>query len=58
MLTNKGRNLAAVVLKRAQTAVEVAGQGMSDEERVIFYAALDLIERNLHFISQQGIPEK
>ena len=57
MLTNKGRNLAAVVLKRAQTAVEVAGQGMSDEERMVFYTCLDRIERHLNSISQQGIPE-
>lgn len=56
-LTKKGRELAAVVLKRAQMAVEVAGQGMSDEERMIFYACLDRIERNLHSISRQGIPE-
>lgn len=57
LLTKKGRNLASVILKRAQTAVEVAGSGMSDEERVIFYASLDRIERNLQSISQQGIPE-
>lgn len=56
-LTKKGRALAEVVLRRAQTAVEVAGRGLSAEERAVFYASLDLIERNLQSISLQGIPE-
>ncbi|MBP3647685.1 MAG: MarR family transcriptional regulator [Clostridia bacterium] len=58
MLTRKGRKLADVVLERAQTAVDVAGKGLSDEERRVFYAALDLIENNLLSISRTGIPEK
>lgn len=58
ILTRKGRRLADVVLERAQTAVDVAGMGLSDEERKVFYAALDLIEGNLQSMSRTGIPQK
>lgn len=57
-LTQQGRKLAAIVFDRAQTAVDAAGQGLTDEDRKVFYAALDLIAANLQAICRNGIPVK
>ena len=57
VLTQKGRDVAEFVNKRASTAVELAGKGLSDEERTILYNALDLIAGNLSDICQQGLPD-
>ena len=56
-LTEQGRKAAAFVKRRAQVAVEIAGQGLSDEHRKIFYSSLDLIADNLKKICKEGIPE-
>lgn len=57
-LTEKGRKLAAIVFERAQTAVDAAGQGLTEEDRRVFYASLDLIASNLQTICRNGIPVK
>ena len=55
MLTEKGSAAAAIVNRKAAQAVEAAGHGLTDENRRIFYEALDLIASNLHRISTEGI---
>lgn len=55
-LTPAGEEAAAFVRERASIAVELAGSGLSDEDRKAFYKALELISANLQEICQKGIP--
>ena len=57
-LTPAGEEAADFVRKRASAAVELAGKDLSDEERKVFYAALERICASLQQISQRGIPEE
>ena len=56
-LSPAGQEAADFVKERASIAVEMAGAGLSDEDRKIFYAALELISSNLQTICQKGIPD-
>lgn len=56
-LSPTGQEAADFVKERASIAVELAGAGLSDEDRKTFYAALGLIAANLQSISQNGIPD-
>ena len=56
-LTAKGKEIAELVLKKVHVAVELAGRGLDEENRRIFYNTLGLIEANLKNICQNGIPE-
>ena len=56
VLTQEGRNAAEQVRERAALAVELAGSGLSEEERENFYKALELITVNLQRLSKEGIP--
>jgi len=38
--------------------VELAGAGLSDETREIFYAALEQITANLQVLSKEGLPQQ
>lgn len=55
-LTETGREAAEQVQKRAATAVDVGGEGLTEENREIFYSALELIARNLRAVSDDGLP--
>lgn len=57
VLTEKGKQVAEYVEKQASTAVELAGNGFSDEERTVFYKVLDLIAGNLRNICKEGLPK-
>jgi DNA-binding MarR family transcriptional regulator len=57
-LTEKGKEAADKVSLRAQIAVEAAGKGLTDESRMAFYSALNLIATNLQEISKDGIPNE
>jgi DNA-binding MarR family transcriptional regulator len=57
-LTPEGQATADFVRERASIAVELAGSGLSDEDRKAFYSALMLISSNLQKICADGIPEK
>ncbi len=46
-LTEKGERAAKEVTSAACKAVELAGKGLTEGERAIFYKALDLISGNL-----------
>ena len=56
-LSPAGREAADFVKTRASVAVEMAGSGLSDEDRKTFYEALSLIASNLQTICQKGMPE-
>ena len=56
-LTEKGQEAAQRVSELASRAVQQAGKGLDDEQRRIFYYALNLIAANLYDISNQGITE-
>ena len=55
-LTTAGQEAAAFVRRRVSVAVELAGAGLSEEDRKVFYTALELISTNLQQICKQGIP--
>ena len=57
VLTEKGKEAAQQVKKRAVRAVEIAGKDLTEENRMIFYAALDVVAENLSQLSKDGIPE-
>ena len=54
-LTTQGKAAAEHVDKRAKLAVEKAGEGMTDEQRAIFYTVLDLIAGHLQTICEEGL---
>lgn len=58
VLTEEGRKTADFVAERARLAVTAAGKGMTEEDRRVFYAVLDMIATNLQWISKTGLPEK
>lgn len=56
-LTEEGEKAARYVQERAALAVELAGAGLSDEERSIFYRVLEHITANLQALSKEGLPQ-
>lgn len=54
-LTEKGREAAETVNRKAQLAVELAGEGLDDTQREVFYRVLALIAGNLHTICKDGL---
>lgn len=58
MLTEEGKMAAVHVRERAAIAVELAGSGLTNEERETFYKALELITANLQKLSREGLPQQ
>ena len=56
LLTAEGKQAAEHVQQRAALAVELAGSGMTDEEREVFYRCLERITTNLQALSKEGLP--
>ena len=56
-LTEKGREVAAFVRRRAELAVNAASCGLSDENRAVMYQSLEIIAKNLQTLNEEGIPE-
>ncbi len=56
LLTDEGKQAAEHVRERAALAVELAGAGLSDENRENFYTALEQITANLQNLSKEGLP--
>ena len=57
ILTDEGKQAAEQVSQRASRAVELAGKDLTDENRAIFYQALESITTNLQNLSKEGIQE-
>ena len=58
VLTQAGTEAAAAVSLRAKQAVELAGAGLMDEDREVFYRVLALIADNLHAICKNGLNDQ
>lgn len=58
ILTEAGKAAAQNVNAVAGRAVEMAGAGLNDEQRTVFYHVLGVIASNLHTISRDGLKEK
>ncbi len=56
-LTEAGTVAADYITGRADMAVSLGGQGITDEEREVFYRTLNKISQNLQQLSQDGLPQ-
>ena len=54
-LTPEGQTVAEALSRRAELAVEQAGEGLTERERIIFYTSMDTITKNLRRICQEGL---
>ena len=54
-LTELGKAAAGHVQRRAELAVEEAGVGMTEQQRIAMYSALGLIAGNLQMICSEGL---
>lgn len=52
-LTEKGRELGFYVANKIDAVLEPAGEGMTDEEREVFYRCLNLIGANLEQVCKK-----
>lgn len=57
-LTEQGKDVAEFIRKRAGLAVELAGKDLTEEQRVVFYEAMESIATNLKELSKEGLPEE
>lgn len=56
-LTQEGKIAAQHVRERVALAVDLAGKGLSDEDRAIFYQALEMISTNMKVLAEEGLPQ-
>ena len=56
-LTEEGHRAAEYVRSRAEVAVQEVGRDLSEEDRRVFYTALESIAARLQIISKEGIPQ-
>ena len=56
LLTEEGKAAAELVQARAEVAVDLAGSGMTEQEREAFYLCLERIAANLQTLSKEGLP--
>ena len=56
-LTEKGKQAADHICRRAGVAVDLGGKGLDDEQRAVFYETLERIAANLRAISDDGLPQ-
>ena len=54
-LTEQGKTTTKALRERIKLAVEKGGKGLTDEQREIFYNALEIISTNLKEISKGGL---
>ena len=57
-LTETGVKAAEQVSERAALATYMAGKGISEQQRTIFYDTLEQISINLEKISKEGLPNR
>lgn len=53
ILTEKGTAVAEDLSKKIDNALEKAGEGLSEEDRIIMYRSLEIINRNLSEICKK-----
>ncbi len=54
-LTESGITLAEEINNQARRAVEYGGNGLTEEERQVFYKALNVISENLKTLDENGL---
>ena len=54
-LTEEGKRVAEQIKARAESAVEQGGKGLTDEQRKVFYDAIETICLNLEELSEKGL---
>jgi len=52
-LTKKGEGVTCILDTKIRNAVDLGGNGLSDEQRQTFYAALDIISANLEKFTKE-----
>ncbi len=57
LLTEEGRQAAQYIQQRAALAVELAGSGVTEADREVFYRCLEKITANLLMLSKEGLPQ-
>ncbi len=57
MLTDEGMIAAQAICRKAERAVEIAGDGLTADDRIKLYEMLDLISENLIVLCKEGLPE-
>lgn len=57
-LTDDGEKAADHVRCRASVAVELAGKDLTEENRAIFYEAMESVATNLRKLSREGLPRE
>ena len=55
-LTEYGSAITESIVKKAMLAEEIAGAGLSDEQREVLYSALNKISKNMEELCRTGIP--
>ena len=55
LLTEQGNTAAEAVVEKARLAVELAGCGIGEDEREVFYRVLSIISGNLHKLCKEGL---
>ena len=58
VLTEAGQKAATAVSRKAKQAVELAGEGLTDADREVFYRVLAQIAENLHTICKDGLKDE
>ncbi len=54
-LTDEGREATKILRERIKLAVQKGGNGLTDEQRGIFYMSLEKIASNLKEMSKKGL---
>lgn len=57
-LSEEGKRVADFVCRKAQAAVDAAGFGLTENDRLVYFAVLERIARNLEIIGRDGIPDE
>ncbi len=57
VLTDAGHAAASAVSEKAHQAVVLAGTGLDDAQREVFYRVLALIAGNLHILCKDGLKD-
>jgi len=55
VLTEKGKAIADQIGSITELAVQIAGTGLTEENREVFYSVLNLIASNLQMICDEGL---
>ena len=56
-LTEKGRNAAEYVCRKAVSAVQIAATEIDDDARAIMYRSLGSVASHVQMITREGLPE-